>query len=63
MSEEKKDNKKVCMMCGKPSIDSICENCKANVQAEAVGEKQKIEKSVQVGDKVIADKKVQHKEG
>lgn len=29
----------VCVICGKPSKVSICEPCKARVQAEALGEK------------------------
>lgn len=47
MSKDKK-----CMMCGKPSPDSICDHCKANVQAEAAGEKAKMERSVKVGGKM-----------
>ena len=46
---EKKEKKKVCMLCGKPSDASICDACKANVQGEAIGEKQKIEKQVRIG--------------
>lgn len=57
MSEEKK----VCIVCGKPSKQTICERCEANIQAEAVDKKSKIEKKVQVGGEVIADKKIGHK--
>ena len=48
--------KKVCMLCGKPSDVSICDACKANVQGEAIGEKQKIEKQVRVGSEVEKDR-------
>ncbi len=47
MSEDKK-----CMICGKTSPDTICDSCKASVQAEAVGEKAKMEKNVKVGGKL-----------
>ena len=50
-----------CMLCGKPSNDSICESCKAQVQGEAADKKMKIEKSVKVGEKIEADKKTKHK--
>ena len=57
-----KDKKKhVCTVCGKPSNQTICESCKAHIQAEAVGEKKKSEKGVKVGGEVIADKAVGHK--
>lgn len=55
MSKDKK-----CMMCGKPSPDTICDSCKASVQAEAAGEKAKMERNVKVGGK-MADK--QSKQG
>ena len=42
-------------MCGKPSPDTICDSCKASVQAEAAGGKAKMEKNVKVGGK-MADK-------
>jgi hypothetical protein len=48
--------KKVCMICGKPSEASICDECKAKIQGEAAGEKQKIEKQVKVGAEVEKDK-------
>lgn len=48
--------KKVCMICGKPSEASICEECKAKIQGEAAGEKQKIEKQVKVGSEVEKDR-------
>ncbi|MEM7007861.1 MAG: hypothetical protein AAF462_01870 [Thermodesulfobacteriota bacterium] len=53
MSEKKQ---KVCMLCGKPSEDSICDECKSNVQGEAAHRKQKIEKQVKVGSEVEKDK-------
>ncbi len=33
-----------CLICGKPSPETICEHCKIVVQAEALSEKRKIEK-------------------
>ncbi len=48
---EQKTNKKQtfeerhnCLICGKPSPETICEHCKIVVQAEALSEKCKIEK-------------------
>ncbi len=38
---------KKCMLCAKPSTESICESCKAKVQGEAAGKKMKIDKSVE----------------
>jgi hypothetical protein len=32
-----------CVVCGQPSSDSICDSCKAKIQAEAVNHKQKDE--------------------
>ena len=59
MPEEKKEKK--CAMCGKPSPVTICEKCSASVQAEAVGEKKKMEKGVDVGGEVLADRAAKHK--
>ncbi|MCK5391411.1 MAG: hypothetical protein KAJ31_03210 [Deltaproteobacteria bacterium] len=50
------EKKKVCMLCGKPSEQSICETCKSNVQGEASHNKQKIEKQVKVGSEVEKDR-------
>jgi len=50
------DKKKVCMICGKQSEASICDECKAKIQGEAVGEKQKMEKQVKVGSEVEKDR-------
>jgi len=50
------EKKKVCMICGKPSESSICDECKAKIQGEAAGEKQKIEKQVKVGSEVEKDR-------
>ena len=58
MSEEKKQK---CTVCGKENPTTICEKCEAKIQAEAVGEKKKSEKGVNVGGEVIADKTVGHK--
>ena len=40
----KTEKKRTCMICGKPSADTICEPCKIKIQAEAVEKKQEIEK-------------------
>lgn len=40
----KAEKKKTCMICGKPSVDMICESCKIKIQAETVEKKQEIEK-------------------
>jgi hypothetical protein len=58
MSEEKSEKKKVCMICGKPSESSICDECKAKIQGEAAGEKEKLEKQVRVGSEVEKDRLV-----
>ncbi|MGB2692207.1 MAG: hypothetical protein WBB48_06770 [Thermodesulfobacteriota bacterium] len=50
------EKKKVCMLCGKPSEESICESCKSNVQGEATNQKQKMEKQVKVGSEIEKDK-------
>ena len=55
---EKTEKKKVCMICGKPSESSICDECKAKIQGEAAGEKQKIEKQARVGSEVQKDRLV-----
>ena len=58
------EKKKVCMICGKPSESSICETCKAQIQGEAAGEKQRIEKQVRVGSEVEKDRLVKkHTDG
>ncbi|MGH7884328.1 MAG: hypothetical protein ACRENO_01385 [Thermodesulfobacteriota bacterium] len=56
-----KPKKEVCMICGKASKDIICENCKAKVRGDAVGEKKQMEKGVNVGGDVLADRKIGHK--
>lgn len=58
MAEKKKHK---CSVCGKPSPQTICDPCKAHIQAEAVGEKKKSEKGIKVGGEVLADKAVGHK--
>jgi len=50
------EKEKKCMLCGKPSTDSICEPCKANVQGEAAEKKIKIDKSVNTDLQIKADK-------
>lgn len=52
------EKKKVCMICGKPSEASICETCKAHIQGEAAGEKQRAEEQVPVGSEVEKDRRV-----
>jgi len=52
------ERKKVCMLCGKPSEESICETCKNNVQGEALKKKKQMEKGVSVGSEVEKDKVV-----
>lgn len=58
---EKKEHK--CTVCGKLSPQTICDSCKAHIQAEAVGEKKKSEKGVKIGSEVLADKAAGHKTG
>ena len=36
---------RVCLICGKPANESICEHCKITVQAEALAQKRKTEKA------------------
>lgn len=60
MTVEKKHK---CTVCGKPSPMTICENCEAHIQAEAVGEKKKSEKGIKVGSDVLADRAAGHKTG
>ena len=42
-SEERRHS--VCMLCGKPSKQRICEACKSKVQAEAIQHKLQTDKS------------------
>jgi hypothetical protein len=35
----------VCIMCGKPSKERICESCRVKVEAEAIHHKLEIDKS------------------
>ncbi len=53
MSEEKK----VCMVCGKPSESSICDPCKAQIQGEAQEKKQKVERQVHIDPDVLKKKR------
>jgi hypothetical protein len=44
--EASKTGKEIhCLMCGKPSPETICDHCKALVQAEALEKKRKAEKT------------------
>ena len=58
MSDKKSEKKKVCMICGKPSESSICDECKVKIQGEAAGEKKKLEKQVKIGPEVEKDRLV-----
>ncbi len=42
--ERSPDESRVCILCGKPASESICEHCKIIVQAEALSQKRRIEK-------------------
>ena len=42
--ERSPDESRVCLICGKPASESICEHCKIIVQAEALSQKRRIEK-------------------
>ncbi len=43
MPEEKKKVKR-CMLCGKPSAQSICETCSIKIQGEMLEHKHDVEK-------------------
>lgn len=58
MSNKRKD---VCMICGKESKEIICDMCKAHVQGDAVTQKKKMEKGINVGSEVLADRAIGHK--
>ena len=47
------EKKKVCMICAKPSELTICEQCKSNIQGEALDRKSKIEKKVNVEPDIL----------
>ena len=51
------EKRRVCMICGKPSEVSICDSCRAQVQGEAIGKKQKIERQVRIGPETEKEKK------
>ncbi len=44
MKPTKAPHRKVCMICGKPSGERICEPCKSKLQAESLHKKLDIEK-------------------
>lgn len=44
MSSKSTERKPVCMLCGKPSVKSICDACAQRVQGEQLGKKVKHEK-------------------
>ena len=48
---------KRCMVCGKPSEETICETCKANIQGESLDKKMRVEKKVQVGEEILKKKR------
>lgn len=39
-----KKKKQVCMLCAKPSLATICENCASNVRGEVLNKKKKEQK-------------------
>jgi len=43
MSAEKR-----CLVCGKPSTDTICDGCKAHIQGEARAKKKKVDDRVEI---------------
>jgi len=48
---------KRCMVCAKPSEETICETCKANIQGESLDKKMRVEKKVQVGEEILKKKR------
>ena len=40
----------VCMMCGKPSKQRICESCRVKIEAEAIHKKLETDKSDKLAD-------------
>lgn len=46
------EKKKLCMVCAKPSAESICEACKANIQGEVLEKKLKVERKAPVDVKI-----------
>ena len=48
---------KRCMVCAKPSEQTICETCKANIQGESLDKKMRMEQKVQVGEEVLKKKR------
>lgn len=49
---------KMCMICAKPSELTICDQCKANIQGEALDTKSKIEKKVKAEPEIIRKKEL-----
>lgn len=49
--------KKVCMVCGKPSELSICKECKAKIQGEALDKKKRIEKEAPIEPDLLKKKR------
>ncbi len=50
---------KKCMICAKPSEETICETCKANIQGESLDKKMKVEKKVPITEQEVHKKKKQ----
>jgi recombinational DNA repair protein RecR len=44
------DKIKKCMVCGKPSEQTICEVCKAEIQGEALDKKIRIDKQLPISE-------------
>jgi hypothetical protein len=43
-SKNQTEKKKTCMICGKPSAETICESCRIKIQTEALEKKREVEK-------------------
>lgn len=44
-NKNKKEKKKVCMVCGKPSETTICQACEARIRGEVLEQKKGIDKA------------------
>ncbi|NIP38889.1 MAG: hypothetical protein GWO07_10675 [Candidatus Dadabacteria bacterium] len=47
------------MICAKPSEETICEACKANIQGESQDKKMKVEKKVPIAEQMLKKKRQQ----
>ena len=55
------NKQKRCMICAKPSVETICSSCKSKVQGEAASKKIQVETGVRVGQEMEADKTAYNK--